>query len=188
MYNPVSIPKTGEGAGCPRPKNPTITLIPVEFVAKEPEREIGNVVMTGDLELLADKKAIDIYATSSSIELTEEADGDPDARGVKVGVAFEHPGDSKDIAGFSEFARNRGFIVLSHDCSGGSTTTEYRGSVCNPLYLTTEYTNNKDARKRKLTFKAEMRDSIGASIYGGKKPAVADPATPEVPPANQEGA
>ena len=60
MYNPVSILKTDEGAGCPRPKNPTIILVPVEFVAAEPTREIGDIVMKSDLELIAEKKAIGI--------------------------------------------------------------------------------------------------------------------------------
>lgn len=188
MYNPVSIPKTGEGAGCPRPKNPTVILVPVDYVLTEPTRELGNVVMKSDLTLVEGKKPIGIYATPSTIEYTEEVDGDPDGRGAKVGVAFEHPGDSPEIAGFVEFARNRGFIIMSRDCSGESTTSEYRGSVCNPLYLTTEYTNNKDARKRKLTFKQEQRDVIGASIYTGKVPELAAPAAPVVPPENQEGA
>lgn len=188
MYNPVSIPKTGEGAGCPRPKNPTVILIPVDSVLSEPTREFGNVVMKSDIILIESKKAIGIYATPSTIEYTEEADGDLDGRGVKVGVAFEHPGDSPLIAGFTEFARNRGFIIMSRDCSGESITVEYRGSVCNPLYLTTEYTNNKDARKRKLTFKQEQRDIIGASIYSGKIPELADPDTTVDPPVNQEGA
>ena len=58
MYNPVSILKTDEGAGCPRPKNPTIILVPVEFVAAEPTREIGDIVMKSDLELIAEKKIV----------------------------------------------------------------------------------------------------------------------------------
>lgn len=185
MYNPVSILKTDEGAGCPRPKNPTIILVPVEFVAAEPTREIGDIVMKSDLELIAEKKAIGIYATPSTIECTEESEGDPDARGVKVGIAFEHPGDSAEIAGFTEYARNRGFIALNRDCANGNTA-KYRGSKCNPLFLTTEYTNNKDARKRKLTFKQEQRDLIGASIYKGKMPELADEATSA--PTEEEGA
>ena len=83
MYNPVSILKTDEGAGCPRPKNPTIILVPVEFVAAEPTREIGDIVMKSDLELIAEKKAIGIYATPSTIECTEESEGDPDAAASK---------------------------------------------------------------------------------------------------------
>ena len=140
MYNPVSILKTDEGAGCPRPKNPTIILVPVEFVAAEPTREIGDIVMKSD---------------------------------------------SAEIAGFTEYARNRGFIALNRDCANGNTA-EYRGSKCNPLFLTTEYTNNKDARKRKLTFKQEQRDLIGASIYKGKMPELADEATSA--PTEEEGA
>ena len=168
MYNPVSILKTDEGAGCPRPKNPTIILVPVEFVAAEPTREIGDIVMKSDLELIAEKKAIGIYATPSTIECTEESEG-----------------DSAEIAGFTEYARNRGFIALNRDCANGNTA-EYRGSKCNPLFLTTEYTNNKDARKRKLTFKQEQRDLIGASIYKGKMPELADEATSA--PTEEEGA
>ena len=67
-----------------------------------------------------------------------------------------------------------------------SNTAEYRGSKCNPLFLTTEYTNNKDARKRKLTFKQEQRDLIGASIYKGKMPELANEAASA--PTEEEGA
>ena len=74
---------------------------------------------------------------------------------------------------------------MNRDCANGNTA-EYRGSKCNPLFLTTEYTNNKDARKRKLTFKQEQRDLIGASIYTGKMPELADEATSA--PTEEEGA
>ena len=78
-----------------------------------------------------------------------------------------------------------GFIALNRDCANGNTA-EYRGSKCNPLFLTTEYTNNKDARKRKLTFKQEQRDLIGASIYKGKMPELANEAASA--PTEEEGA
>ena len=87
MYNPVSILKTDEGAGCPRPKNPTIILVPVEFVAAEPTREIGDIVMKSDLELIAEKKAIGIYAMPT---LTPRASGSPSdssVHSIVLGVA-----------------------------------------------------------------------------------------------------
>lgn len=187
-YNPVSITKVPEGAGCPTPKHPTVTLIPVEIVEAEPTREIGNVIFTGDLSLVTGKNAINIFAQPSTIEVTEETDGDAGVRGVKSGVIFEHPGDSAAAAGFTEYARNRGFIGLVRDCDGNGTERKYIGSVCNPLYLTSEYTNNKDARKRKLTFKQEQRDPRGIGVYRGQMPDVAPEATEPVIPPKQEGA
>ena len=50
-YVKVSIPKNGDGAGCADPKSSEIIIIDVADVATEPTRELGNVALTGDVEL-----------------------------------------------------------------------------------------------------------------------------------------
>ena len=90
-YVKVSIPKNGDGAGCADPKSSEIIIIDVADVATEPTRELGNVALTGDVELKEGAEALSIYATSPTIECTEETSGDVDARGIMQGIAFEHP-------------------------------------------------------------------------------------------------
>ena len=189
MYTPVSIPKSGAGAACPMTTKPNIILVPVDSVASEPSRVTGDTALEGVLTLVATAKAIGIYATPNTVEITEESEGDLDARGVKAGIAFEHPGNSKAIADFVEFYRNRGFIAMATQSDGDKAATKYMGSIDNPLYLSVESTNNKEACKRKLTLKQEQRQSRGISIYSGAMPEMAEDAKEPTAPAtkNTEG-
>ncbi len=180
----VSIPKNGDGAGCAIPKDPTIILVDVEDVASEPTRTVGNIITEGDLELKEGAKAIGIYATPVSIEDTTENSGDMDAKGFKQKLAFEHPGDSADINNFIEGNANRSFIILSKQCDGSAAgRTKIYGSKCNPLSLTVETTDNKDAAKKKLSFAQEISGKFLPGVYGGAMPELAAAAA-----ATQEGA
>ena len=129
--------------------------------------------------------AVAIYATPSSIDLSEEYSGDADARGVKQGVAFEHPGNSVEIKGFTEAFMNRGVVILVREGDGSTSgRTQAFGSKCNPLFMTVENTNNKDATKRKFTFKQELNDKFLPGDYVGADVPVANKAKAS----NQEGA
>ena len=121
-------------------------------VATEPTRELGNVALTGDVELKEGAEALSIYATSPTIECTEETSGDVDARGIMQGIAFEHPGDSADVKNFTEVYLNKGVIILTRSCDGSAAGRyKYFGNVCNPLFLSVERTDTKEANKRKFT-------------------------------------
>ncbi|MBO4935153.1 MAG: hypothetical protein J6C94_00085 [Alistipes sp.] len=184
-YNKISIPKNGDGAGCATPKLSEIIIIDAADIKVEPTRTVGDTTMTGDFELLEGAKALSIYGTPSSIEYIEEHTGEADARGVKVGIAFEHPGNSKEIKSFNEAYMNRAVVALVKECDGSATgRTQAFGSKCNPLFLTTESTNNKEATKRKFTFKQEMADKFLPGDYTGAEPTLADKPTKT----GQEGA
>ena len=173
MYKKVSIPKSGDGAGCPVSRSSEIIVIDVEDIVTEPTRELGNPNMTGDLTLAEDATAVAIYGTPSTIEDTEEYSGNADARGVKSGVAFEHPGDSSAAKGFIEAYMNKGVVILIKECDGAEGTVKYFGSKCNPLFLTVERTGNSESHKRKLTFKQELASKFLPGEYSGKMPAIA---------------
>lgn len=184
MYTKVSIPKVGDGAGCPVAKSSEIIIIDVDDVKTEPTREVGNPAMTGDLELETSAKAISIYGTPTTIEESEEYSGDADARGVKSGVAFEHPGNSVAVKGFTEAFMNKGVIILVKECDGtAGGRVQYFGSKCNPLFLSVERTGNNTANKRKFTFKQELPSKFLPGDYSGQLPEVAAEAT-----ASSEGA
>lgn len=185
MYKKVSIPKNGDGAGCAIPKDPNIILVDVQDIKTEPTRTVGNVVTDGNLTLEEGAKAIKIYATPSSIEEGYELSGEADAKGYKQKVSFEHPGDSDEINNFTEVAANKGFVLLVKQCDGSATgKTKIYGSKCNPMFLSVENTNNKEAVKRKFDFTQEIAGKFLAGVYSGDEPEVADVAAAT----EQEGA
>lgn len=167
-YNKVNILKNGDGAGCATPKLPNIIVINADDIKTEPTRTVGDPTMVGDFELNTGAKALTIYATPSSIEMLEEPSGEADARGVKLGVAFEHPGNHLDIKAFVEAYLNTGVVLMVKEgCGSATPRTHVVGSKCNPLFMSFETTNNKEATKRKLTFKQEMADKFLAGEYSG---------------------
>lgn len=174
MYNKVSIPKAGDGAGCAVPKNPTIILIDVDDVTVEPTRSHGNVALSGNYTLKQGEKAVGIYATPSTIEEVPEYEGDVDARGLKQGLAFEHPGNEDAVANFREHSLNRGFIALVHECDGASGRYRAFGTRCNPLFVTPEVTNSKEGSKTKFTLKQETKGTFEPGVYTGTVPNLAD--------------
>lgn len=177
-YTKVSIPKNGDGAGCATAKSSEVIVIDVEDIETEPTRSVGDVQLQGDYKLKEGTKAVCIYATAPTIEFTEEYSGEADARGVKQGVGYEHPGNSVDIKNHTEAFMNKGVVILVKECDGTEKgRVQAFGSKCNPLYMTPETTNNKEACKRKFVWKQEQIDKFLPGDYSGTMPDVADPAT-----------
>ncbi len=177
-YTKVSIPKNGDGAGCPAPKSSDVYLIDVDDIASEPTREVGNTVVDGDLTLAEGAKAVCIYGTPKTINVTEEYSGEADARGVKQGIEFEHPGNSVAIKNHTEAFLNKGVVALVKECNGSSAgRVQIFGTKCNPLFLTVETTNTSEANKRKFTWKQEIVDKFLPGDYQGAMPAAAAAAT-----------
>ena len=180
-YKKVSIPKNGDGAGSPAPKSSDIIIMDVEDIKTEPTRELGDPTMTGDFELNESAEAVCVYGTPSTINLTEEYSGDPDARGVKQGVAFSHPGNSSEFKGFIEKYMNKGVVILVKECDGTAAgRMEAYGSKCNPLFLSVERTDSNEARRRTLTFKQELNDKFLPGDYAGAVPPLAAAAAAQV--------
>lgn len=168
MYTKVSIPKNSDGAGAAVIKDPTVILVDVEDIATEPARSVGNTELNGDLTLKESAKAVGIYATPSSIVITEEVSGEVDARSIIKGLEYVHPGDSVDIANHQEAFLNKGVVALVKECDGSSAgRTRLIGSKCNPLYLSPEYTNSNEATNRKFVWKQNQGDKFVVGTYSG---------------------
>ncbi len=170
MYVKKSIPNPGGGAGNPSPKSPTIIIVDVEDIKTFPTRSPGNVVATGDLELNVGAKAIGVYATPSTIEEIQTAEGEADARGYVKGVKFTHPGESVDIENFIEGNANRNIVAVVTGCNGGAA--KIIGSPCNPLSMTAETAGTKDATNRTITLQQAMRDQFRIMRYSGTLPPI----------------
>ena len=168
MYTKVSIPKNSDGAGAAVIKDPTVILVDVEDIATEPARSVGNTELDGDLTLKESAKAVGIYATPSSIVITEEVSGEVDARSIIKGLEYVHLGDSVDIANHQEAFLNKGVVALVKECDGSSAgRTRLIGSKCNPLYLSPEYTNSNEATNRKFVWKQNQGDKFVVGTYSG---------------------
>lgn len=174
MYTKVSVPKNSDGAGAATIKDPTVILVDVEDIQAEPSRSVGNTALVGDLTLKESAKAVGIYATPSSIVITEESSGEVDARSIIKGVEYVHPGDSVDIANHQEAFLNKGVVALVKECDGSSAgRTRLVGSKCNPLYLAPEYTNSNEATSRKFVWKQNQGDKFVVGTYSGETPTLA---------------
>lgn len=175
MYNKVSIPRNPEG-GAPAIKNPTVILVDIEDIESEPTRSLGNTVVSGNLTLKTDAKAVGIYATPSTIIPTEEQSGDVDARGITKGVEYVHPGNSVEIANHTEAYLNRPVVILVKECDGANGKCLIIGSKCNPLYMQPEYTNSNEASNRKFVWKQNQPDKFVIGTYNGTMPDMAEEA------------
>lgn len=183
-YVKISVPKSGAGAGSPVPKSPNVLIIPVDDIKTFKTPEIGDVSMAAaDLVLNADAKALAIYMTPSTIKRKDTSDGEDDAVGFTSEFEGEHPGDSAAINNFIEANVNNGVVILSTECST-DTGTRVQGTPCNPMRMTTESQDDKDAKKITLKFKQSMKSPFKMRHYTGELPAVA-PETPVTPPANE---
>ncbi len=176
-YKQKSIGRPAGGAGNPTAKFPTILLIDTDAVKAYPTRTLGVTTAATGFEANEGEEMFGIYATPSSIEIQQEAEGDADARGYKKGVKFEHPGNSTEIENFIEYFSNKNLIAAVKTCDG--KTVRLIGSPCNPLSLKAETTDTKDGTKKTLTLQQDVRDEFRILTYTGELPAVAAAADPE---------
>lgn len=181
-YVKVSVPKSGSGAGSPVPKSPNVLFIPVGDIKTFKSPEIGNVEMTAeDIILNEGAKALAVYMTPSTIKRKDTSDGDEDAVGFTSEFEGEHPGDSVAINNFIEAHINDGFVILSTECAT-ETGTRVQGLPCNPMRMTSESQDDKDAKKVTLKFTQSMKDPFKMRHYSGALPEVADTTPPSQEP------
>lgn len=106
MSNFVSVKKStlkNGNPGRPNPKSPYIILFKSEDLASKPVKAADGVSISTALSFKAGKKAIEIYATPSTIKVSDKSSGDPDKKGFIHSLEFEHPGSSVE---YSEFVNN----------------------------------------------------------------------------------
>ena len=89
-YAFISVPRKSNNAGRATGKKNYIILFRWDDVATFTKDEKG--VRVTAFALQASKKPIGVYATQSTINVYETAEGDDDARGFIQHVDFEHPG------------------------------------------------------------------------------------------------
>ena len=169
-YIKKSIGRVTGGAGNPSPKHPMILIFEFEDVEQFPTREVGVTVYSEGFALKKGAKLQPVYATPSSIEVLQEAEGDTDARGYKKGVKFDHPGNSSEIEDFIEYNSNRNLGAIVRSCNGKQV--RIFGDPCNPLSLKAETSDTKDATKTTITLQQDVRDVYRVLTYTGELPEI----------------
>lgn len=158
-YTFISVPRKSNNAGRATGKKNYIILFRWDDVAKFTKDEKG--VRVTAFQFAEDKKPIGIYATQSTINIYDTAEGDPDARGFIQHVDFEVPGSEVE---FKEFLNNNvnenlGAIVVN--CAGEDC--KIAGTPCTPLsFSTAEGQDNNEANKTTINLATSLRgDTLG---------------------------
>ena len=158
-YAFISVPRKSNNAGRATGKKNYIYLFRWEDVKTFTKDEKG--VRVTAFALQAEKKPIGVYATQSTINIYDTAEGDPDARGFIHHVDFEHPGSEVE---FKEFLNNNvnenlGAIVIN--CAGEDC--KIAGTPCTPLSISTaEGQDNNEANKTTINLASSLRgDTLG---------------------------
>ena len=158
-YTFISVPRKSNNAGRATGKKNYIVLFRWDDVATFTKDEKG--VRVTAFQFAESKKPIGIYATQSTINIYDTAEGDPDARGFIQHVDFEHPGSEVE---FKEFLNNNvnenlGAIVIN--CAGDDC--KIAGTPCTPLSMSTaEGQDNNEANKTTINLASSLRgDTLG---------------------------
>lgn len=167
----VNIPKASNGAaGAPQGKDTDIVVFDWADVVFTPPRDSNGIKMVGSFQFKPGKYAVKIYATSSSINLPRNGEGEEDSVGFSSLPEFSHPGSPLEIEEFIQNMTNRalGVAVRVGDCDG-TEDPYYKvyGSKCNPLSLLPEGQDNNEGVKDLIKFQQFRRaKSLPGRYYG----------------------
>jgi len=169
-YTLVSVGKGGANPGRPVGKRDQIILFNWDDVDTDlmPARDTGGVRITGDIVFLANKYAVEVYVTPSSLNFFNTGEGDADAKGFIQTLEFEKPGDALAFDEFLENNINSNLGAIIRFCDG--RTPRLLGTPCVPLQMQPEGQNNNEANKVKITLKSTLPGPVIAHYAGAEPP------------------
>lgn len=146
-----------------------IILVNADDIASEPARSLGNIIASGNLTLKEGSLAIRIFVLTDSIDCGYTSV--EESRTFKHSVAFDSPGLPNEMEDFIEVFSNLGVVAIVPACDTGKT--KLYGRKCNPLRLSIEVTDNKEANKARITLSQELPTRFLPSFYSGEIPEAA---------------
>lgn len=164
-YVKVSVPKPGNNKGVGGDKKSLITFFDFDDVLTYPSRDGKGIVMSDNIVMKENAYMIQVYATTSTIKVTHETEGEEDARGIIQGLEFAHPGSEDEIEEFLANWINRDMGAIVEDCSTGKK--RQLGTPCAPLQMTASSEDSKDMNKSTLTLKSKQKSAFRAANYQG---------------------
>jgi hypothetical protein len=155
------------GAGAPKGKKGEITVIYKDDISNWPVRDSGKVKMLGNIVLKPGTKMEKLYMTQSTQKLTQDAGGEEDMEHFEIKGEGVHPGNSLAIREF--VANNIGvhvILIFGEGC--GDRTGDVLGSLCNPMKLKGNYSNDKDGVKNTMLYERPVNDKEVIGFYEGE--------------------
>ena len=170
-YTFISVPKAGINPGTPNPKKDRIILMRTKDISTYPSADASGVKITSNITLKALKEAIYIYCTPGTVKVDTATEGDPDKRGFKTTVAFEHPGNSLKFKEFLVNNINENLVAIFEKCDG---TKELLGTLCNPLQFDVAGVDDKEQVSSTITLKQLVKTDKLPFVYEGTIPELDD--------------
>ena len=170
-YSKASVPRPSGMPGAGLHPMDQLIVVDVEDIASFPSREADgvNIASTNALTLKTGAKAIAIYMTPGTTEVSSNSEGDPDEQGFTPTVQFNHPGNEEGIMLFKTNWLSRNAVVFLKFCN--SDKVWLAGSPCNPMKLQANYTGNGTSNRNQLTFQQASKGDDFA-IYAAALPAL----------------
>ena len=167
----INIPKSNKAAaGAPQGKDPNIVVFEWPEIQNDPKRDSNGIKIIGNYVFFPGKYAQKIYATSSSISLPPNSDGEEDAIGFNALPEFSHPGSSLEFEEWWQNMTNRslGVAVRVGDCDGNEEPYyKIYGTRCNPLSLMVEGQDNNEGVKNLVKFQQFRKSTVLPGRYYG---------------------
>jgi hypothetical protein len=164
-YTLASVPKIGSNPGRPTGKNYNIIIFDWDDVSSLGDRDEGGIKITGNLVLNTAAYAIQIYATQSTIKISQNNEGDPDAKGFIQSLEFAHPGDNQALEEFLENKVNANLGAIVREKSSVSYM-KLLGTSVEPLQFDVESMDDNENKKSIITLKSILRGPRIAHYYG----------------------
>lgn len=164
-YIKVSVPKPGNNAGVGGDKKSLITFFDFEDVLTYPSRDSKGIVMTDNITLKEGAYMIQVYASTKSIKINQDPEGEEDARGIIQKLEFAHPGSENGIEEFLANWMNRDIGCVVENCS--TNKKRQLGTPCAPLELSPASEDSNEMNKSTLTLTSKNKSPFRVADYQG---------------------
>lgn len=151
-----------------------IVIIDTDDVESFPARDEAGILVSTAIALKAGANPVYLYLTPGTVEVTSNAEGEPDAMGYTIAIKGNHPGNSQEVREFKWNWLGRKCIILVCYCDGRDA--DLLGTPCNPMQMSSAFTANKDMTRTEFTF-TSITKGMDIAIYQGTIPGEA-PAAP----------
>lgn len=165
MYVNVDVTKPAKRSpGAGGNKKDIITLVDINDLVSEASRDDKGIVITGNHQFKPNAYAIQLYVTPSSISGKPKTEGEIDEEGIIQELVYSHPGSAKEIREHRANWLGRNCLIFVKHCDDGSV--DQYGSLCAPMRMQFEATDDKDVNKTVFTFTSTNKGP-DVAIYEG---------------------
>jgi hypothetical protein len=164
-YVKVSVPKPGNNAGVGGDKKSLITFFDFDDVLTYPARDSKGIVMTDNIVLKEGAYMIQVYASTKSIKINQDPEGEEDARGILQKLEFSHPGSEDAIEEMLANWMNRDIGCVVENCS--TSKKRQLGTPCAPLELSPASEDSNEKNHSMLTLTSKNKSAFRVANYQG---------------------